>query len=120
MINLNSPDLLRELMQTLVLGSPVMLVYAVGAYLALTSFQLGRRSRVLLLCGIAISAFLMATGALVFQLVLAQVSQQGDGRSIQAALLGLGFIQNLLHAVGLGLIIAAVFANRTPLTHPPE
>jgi hypothetical protein len=97
----------------LVAQTPVLLVYLVGIVLALVFRARAALASTLALAGLALLLTVSIVQPFVFQLVLrSQIDAGSQGADIGRVIGFLGVVGSLLHAAGLGLLIAAVFAPR--------
>jgi hypothetical protein len=93
--------------------SPVLLVYAAAIFLGFTSLERHRRPAVFLMVGAGI--LLVATAGFPFVLhavVLASQSRIGGAPTIAGVLPALTLVNSMVHAVGVGFLIAAALVDR--------
>lgn len=98
------------LMQLLFQG-PTLLIYIIGSILAIVMWQRARTPALLLLIGVGVLLLSAIFGVVVQNYAL----YAGDGVDIasRGALMGLiGFLTNIMHAVGVLLLVLAAFAGR--------
>ncbi|WP_229402984.1 hypothetical protein [Micromonospora okii] len=100
---------------------PTLLVLVTGLVLAAVARdRLPRRSRTLLLAG-AVVLLLGTLLSLAWMISLPQVysSVHGSAQSIGYLSSAIGLVLTLLHATGLGLVIAAALTGRRHSATPP-
>ncbi|MCL4218996.1 MAG: hypothetical protein KJ052_18600 [Candidatus Hydrogenedentes bacterium] len=104
---------LVQILQSLVLSVPVLIVSGIGIFMGIVRWQeLGRPAMFCVLgFGVILCVSLfMAAANRVLGVVL---SESGlDGNSIMMAYMGLSFLWSAGVAVGYGLLIAAIFVKR--------
>lgn len=93
--------------------APVMLVYLAAAVLALTLWKRHPLPSVLTLSAVGLMIVTSALQAVVTQHLLTASNEQGwDHQRTAMMLSGSGIIASLLRALGVGLLVAAVFVGR--------
>jgi hypothetical protein len=106
-------DTLVQIVRQLGMMSPLLLVYAAGIFLGFMSLEKHRRSAVLLIAGTGILLVSTAGFPFVFHAVMSANHNRPDGGpSVAGILTALSLLNTLVHAVGVGLLIAAALVDR--------
>jgi hypothetical protein len=114
--------------QQLLYQSPLLLVYLVGLIVAMVMFSRCPRAAMLTIIGTGTLLF-VAIGMVVLQTYLISARNTGGGITMQnysTIIMTSNVIANILRAIAMGLIIAAVFVGRKvvlqvgfPVSPPP-
>ena len=106
-----------QILQSLVLSIPVLIVSGIGIFMGIVRWQELGRSAMFCVLGfgtiLCVSLF-MAIANRVLGVVLAESGMDGD--AIMKAYMGMSFLWSVGVAVGYGLLIAAVFVKRPAQT----
>ncbi len=107
------PDFLGAIVRSLIIQSPLFLVWLVGALIALVRLPKHAGVSVLLLIGFALM-FFGSIGSAVAYAWLPQLmaARHGVVEHVQLIYGAVGFANCLLHAVGWVLVLVAVFGWR--------
>jgi len=93
--------------------SPVLLVYVIGAVMAIVNLQRYPGAARLTLAGCVLLFVIAVAQAFAFQYVIFERAQLGwTAANVGVVFTVLGVITSLMHAAGLGLLLAAAFAGR--------
>jgi len=93
--------------------TPIMLVYLVGLVLALVFWRRCPVSCVLTLIATLLLLGLIVTSTFVYQYLFhARAEMDWPPERIELMYSVIRFVSSLLHALGIGLLLAAVFAGR--------
>ena len=117
-----SPLTTQTLQQILTLA-PVLLVYLAGIVLALVHWQrYPSPARFALFASAALLVVSVAQALVYHYLLMERIERGWTAAQAGVLLAAAGFIFSLLHAAGLGLLLAGVFAGRKAATqggNPP-
>jgi hypothetical protein len=103
--------------QQLVTNAPVLIVYLVGIALALVFLR--RCPLPAALAAVSLGLFLFTRiAATLFQVYLFHSGRAA--MDLARIMTGVAVVTSLLHAVGLGLLLTAVFIQRTPAGDSPR
>lgn len=106
------------LIQMLVTTLPTLLANSIGVVIASTMLTRYPRPARLVLAGCGLN--LGALGASFFMRTFVASWITGSGASAQTFFMITNFLTSMLYAIGIGLIIAAVFTDRTRPQPPDE
>lgn len=98
---------------------PLLVLWAATIYLALTRHDLPRRVTSLALAGgvtLLVVELVFGIGAMALPLVAARSG--ASMAAIGGASMVISLVSTLVHTAGLGLLVAAIFAKRTPDVDP--
>jgi hypothetical protein len=101
--------------------APMLLVYAVASILAMTKLRIHPRPAVLTLLGVGVLAVSSLVGIGVYAALAELRMNSGMEPRQSAALQGaISMALRILQAVGMGLLIAAIFSGRPKPLYPDE
>ena len=106
------------LLQMLLISSPILLANGIGVMVASVMLTRYPRPAKLLLAGCGINLVASGLSHVVRGLIPTLLS--GTGVSVQSLFVVSGVVSSVMYAAGLGLIITAVFVDRTHPQLPPE
>ncbi|BET68026.1 hypothetical protein ASA1KI_29440 [Opitutales bacterium ASA1] len=114
-------EILGPSLMQLVAQAPVLLVYLVGIVLAEVLRARAPLASTLALVGSGLLLVISMLQPFVFQYVLRSRLDAGSSSDEITRVLGFfGVIAGFAHAAGLGLLVAAVFAQRCPASQRPD
>ncbi|MGA2181705.1 MAG: hypothetical protein ABSH47_01625 [Bryobacteraceae bacterium] len=104
---------MTETLQQLLTQSPILLVYLAGVVLALVNWQrYPSPARFTFVASVVLLVVSVAQSFVFHYLLFERVERGWTTAKVGVLLAGLGLITSLLHAAGLGLLLAGIFAGR--------
>jgi hypothetical protein len=105
-----------QVLSQLVFQVPLILVYLAGMGMAGANLSRYGRAATFVLFGCGLLLLTMFGSAFVQSLILKSASGDQGRASLSQNLATLGAVSGLLHTLGIGLLIAGAFADRTVAT----
>ena len=113
-------DFITPALMQLLAHTPVLLVYVTGIVLAIVSWRRCPTPSLLALIACVLLSFLSVVQPFITNYVIQSRVQMGwSNEKLGYFFSGFGLFTSLVYAIGLGLLLAAVFVPRKPNKQPP-
>lgn len=118
---MESTDLLMAVLTALLGMAPVLLAYVVGIAIAVSKWNAHPRVAMYAASGMGLLLITSVVARILFTVL--PIRMRADGMSsaqLGPLLTGMGVVSGLFHAVGVGLMIGAIFVDRGAASEPPR
>ncbi|MBL8914957.1 MAG: hypothetical protein JNM17_29900 [Archangium sp.] len=118
---MESTDLLMAVLTSLLGSAPVLIAYLVGVIVAVTKWNAHPRPAMFAASGAGLLLITTFIARIAFTVLPMRMRSDGmSAAQLTPMLTGMGIVSGLLHAVGVGLMIGAIFVDRGAASEPPR